>query len=219
MNEDHIKLQFRRLKRHYVACSKKIDEISMLDLAHSLRIWVEMAQPLDELTQEKNFEVKFPNPSQNKKIKAVLKNTEFTSVPLVSTPQTNSGMQVKGLHFINKALTQEEVKKLYEAGPPQVKNTNLSFEQWLNSEILETKNSAKQRVGIKRSIFIKRVANLLGASHPEGKENEDEYEHHFADPLIKKLHNMQVASGYPLTYYQLIEIAKVIVESFKNLLS
>lgn len=217
MNEDHIKLQFRRLKRHYEACAKEIDEISMLDLAHCLRVWVEMAQPLDELIQEKYFEVKFPNPSQNKKVKAILKDTAFTSLPLVSTPQTNSGIQVKGLYFIKKALTPEEVKKLYEAGPPQVKNTNLSLEQWLGSEILETKNSAGERIGIARSMLIKRVANLLGASHPEGKENEDEYERHF-DPFIKEIHSMKVANGYPLTYYQLIEIAEVMIKSLEDLL-
>lgn len=217
MDEDHIKMQFQRLKRHYDACTNEIDEISMLDLAHSLRIWAEMAQSIDELIEKKGFDVKFPNPAKNKKAKAVLKDTAFTSMPLVSTLQTNSGIQVKGLYFIKKALTPEEVKKLYEAGPPQVLNANLSFEQWLGSEILETKNHIGERIGIARSILIKRVANLLGASHPKGKENEDENERYF-DPFIKELHSMQVANGYPLTYYQLIEIAGVILRSFENLL-
>ena len=71
----------------------------------------------------------------------------------------------------------EEVKKLYEAGPPQIKNTNLSLKLWLGSEILEAKNDKGERIGIARSMLIKRVANILGASHPEGKENEDEYEY------------------------------------------
>jgi len=217
MTEDHIKLQFRRLKRHYEASAKEIDEVSMLDLAHSLRIWVEMANALDELIEAKKIEVKFPNPVQNKIIKGILRDTAFTSVPLASTPQTNSGMQVKGLHFINKALTPEEVKKLYEAGPPQIKNTNLSLKLWLGSEILEAKNDKGERIGIARSMLIKRVANILGASHPEGKENEDEYERHF-DPFIRELHSTQVANGYPLTYYQLIEIAEVLVKSFEDLL-
>lgn len=217
MTEDHLKLQFRRLKRHYEACTKEIDKVSILDLAHSLRILVEMAKALDELVEAKKIEVKFPNQVQNKKIKAILKDTAFTSVPLASTPQANSGMQVKGLHLIKRALTPEEVKKLYEAGPPQIKNTDLSLEQWLGSEILETKNDKGERIGITRSIFIKRVANILGASHPEGKENEDEYERHL-DPFIRELHTIQVANGYPLTYYQLIEIAEVLIKSFENLL-
>lgn len=217
MKEYHIKLQFRRLKRHYGNCVEKIDEISMLDLTHCLRIWVEMAKTVDGLAAEEKFEVKFPNPVQNKNIKRALKNTTFTSIPLASTPRTNSGIQVKGLHFIDKVLTDEEVKKLYEAGPPQIRSANLSLEQWLGSEILEIKNSNGERVGIARSILIRRVANILGASHPEGKEDEDEYEHHF-DPFIKELHSIQVANGYKLTYYQLIEIAEVIIESFNNLL-
>lgn len=217
MREEHIKIQYERLKRHYQTCIDEIDEIGMLDLAHCLRIWVEMAKSIDALMDAKRYEVQFPNTELNKKIKSILKNTSFTSVPLASISSTVSEMSVKGIHIVNRALSPEEIKKIYEAGPPQIRNINLSFEQWLGSEILETKDLTGKRIGLARTILIKRVANLLGASHPEGKENEDEFERHF-DPFIKELHAIHVAKGFPLTYYQLIEIAEVILRSFDNLL-
>lgn len=217
MEKDHIKLQFRRLKKHYEECVNNIDEVHMLDLAHTLRIWVEIAKDIDELIKEEQFKVKFSNPTKNKEIEEVLKGSAFMYIPLASCPKTNTGMQVSNIIFIKKMLSAEEAKKLYEAGKQEAKNVELSFTEWLGSEILETKNKKGERIGIARNILIKRVANLLGASHPQEKDNAEEYEHRF-DPFIKDLHTLIIANGYPSTYYQLIEIAEVIINSLKNLL-
>ena len=189
----------------------------MLDLTHSLRIWVEMAEEIDDLVESKNFETKFLNPTKNKQHKKVLKDTPFILVPLTSAPQISSGMQVKGLRITNRCLSPQEMERLYKAHPSRAKTVKLSFQQWLGSEVLETKTDQGKRIGISRLILVKRVANILGASHPKGKENENEYEGHF-DPFVKELHRTEVANGCPLTYYQLIEIAKNIVENFKELL-
>lgn len=211
MEQKHIQLQFERLKRHHVACKDNIDEISMLDLAHSLRIVDEMSKDIDALIVGKGLEIAFPNTVKRNSVKAILNRTKFVSAPLSTSPETSSGMRLKGLFIAHGSFSHEEIKKMYEAGPPQIKNENLSFDEWLGSEVLETKSGEGARIGISRRMIIKRVANILGASHPMGKDEENEYEHKF-DPFIKELHSISVANGYPLTYYQLMEIAEVIIE-------
>lgn len=220
MEEDHIKLQFRRLKRHYEACKKEVDEISLLDLAHTLRIWVEMAPSVDAIIAEREFTSKFPNPQKNKTISKILQDADYLSVPLASTPETGAGVQIKDIIYAKKYLSPEEVKRMYEAGPTIAKETDLSLQNWLGSEILEKrvgKGDDRERIGIPRCILIKRVANILGASHPKGKEKAEEIERHF-DPMIMELNKMEVANGYPLTYFQLIEIAEIIIKTFDELL-
>ena len=80
----------------------------------------------------------------------------------------SAGVQVKGVGFINRALTPEEIRRLYEVGPPLTAPTSLTFSQWLASGIYDVSstNETHPMLQISREILIKRVANILGASHP-----------------------------------------------------
>jgi len=62
--------------------------------------------------------------------------------------------------------------------------------------------------------MIKRVANILGASHPQGTEFSEDTENRF-DSYIKELHQLKIADGYPATYYQLLEISQEILDKVK----
>jgi len=116
--------------------------------------------------------------------------------------------------MINRALTPDEIKKLYEAGPPQIQKSKMTFSEWLASGIYKvpSSDSAHPELLISREILIKRIANILGASHPQGTEQSDETENRF-DTYVKELHTLNVADGYPATYYQLLEIAKGILQT------
>ena len=51
----NYKLQLNRLKRHYETSINTYDVISFLDLAHSLRIWTELKNNVEEDFPELRF--------------------------------------------------------------------------------------------------------------------------------------------------------------------
>ncbi len=217
MEFDDIGIQYYRLLRHYNFALKNADPISFLDLSHSLRIWVDMKSEIDNLLLSKDPSIRFKNPESSKKVEKILKGSKFTFLPLASGIES-PGIQVKGIRVINRALSPDEVKELYEAGPTILKTTTLNFSEWISSGIYkvpDTENDGLE-LSISREMLIKRVANILGASHPQGTDNEDARENRF-DKYIVDLHNMKLANGYPATYYQLLEIAKDILNSLKTI--
>jgi hypothetical protein len=147
----------------------------------------------------------------------VLKGSKYKFLPLASGVDS-PGVQIKGIHIIDRALTPEEVKKLYDAGPPELKTTNISFSEWLGSGIYKVPDSENDGIelAISREMLIKRVANLLGASHPIGTDDGSAGENRF-DKYIADLHNIRLAGKNPATYYQLMEIAKDILNTLKTI--
>lgn len=216
MEITEIKLQFKRLEKHHESSLKEKDSIAFLDLTHTLRIFTDMKREVDAKLTELSFSPSFTNTEKDKKVLKILKGSQFFSLPISSEVQSPN-LQVKGGMIVeNRALTQDEIKKMYEAGPPITNITTLSFTSWLGAGLLELgipENKEHSKVSISREVFIKRVANMLGASHPAGMEQDNELENKY-DSYIRKLHDMHVADGYPLTYYQLLEISSEIIRVF-----
>ncbi|MFA7268848.1 MAG: hypothetical protein WC073_05850 [Sterolibacterium sp.] len=217
MDIDHIKLQYVRLERHHSSALKEKDPISFLDLSHALRIWVDMKGFVDAVTKENGLTLGLANFATPKEVKKILKGSKHTYLPLASGVES-PGIEVKGVRVIDRALSPEEIKKLYEAGPPVAQKSKLSFSEWLASGVYEVPSGEKDHPHLKisREILIKRVANILGASHPAGTEAAEAAENRF-DPYVLDLHGVQLADGYPATYYQLLEIANDILEHTKCL--
>jgi hypothetical protein len=218
MDSGHVRLQFRRLARHTQAAAADKDEISLLDMTHCLRIFVDMKAAIDQYVQENEIQVVWPNPVWTSNVKKVYRGSLYLQVPLAAGVETG-GVQVKGLTISDKALTPEEVQQRFRSGQPQNAPTNLTFSEWFGSETIKvTQDEAGERrvIGISREMLIKRVANFLGASHPEGSESSVEYENSF-DLYIGQLHQDGVAD-FPLTYYQLMEIAQTIVAKLESYL-
>lgn len=213
MDTAHIKLQYVRLERHYSSALKDKDPISFLDLAHALRIWVDMKSFVDALAKEKDVTLGLANSATPKEVKKILKGSKHVYLPLASGVES-PGVEVKGVRLINRALSPEEIKKMYEAGPPVAQKSKLSFSEWLASGVYEVPSGDKEHshLRISREILIKRVANILGASHPAGTEAAEAAENRF-DPYVLDLHGVKLAGGYPATYYQLLEIANDILEN------
>jgi hypothetical protein len=210
-----IKLQFKRLEKHHELSLKEKDPVAFLDLTHTLRIFTDMKREIDAKIAELNFFPDFTNTVKNKELSGILKGNNFFSLP-ISSGVENSDMQVKGLTIINRELTDDEIKKLFELGAPISRTTQLSFTDWLGAGIVERgtpENKNHPKILISREVLIKRVANILGASHPSGMEQGDEYENRY-DSYIRELHDMHVANGFPLTYYQLLEISSEVIRVF-----
>jgi len=217
MNNNHIYLQYKRLERHYESSLQKKDEVSFLDLAHVLRIFTEMKSEIDNLASKKGIAFGFENIKPHPDVKKTLKGKKYTYLPLGSGVPT-AGTEVKGIMQIEGKLTTEEFIKISKAGPPITQKTKLSFGQWMGATIYEIPSMDKvhSKIGISREIFIKRVANMLGASHPQETDKGKGIENKF-DVHIKELHQIKLGNGYPATYFQLLEIAKNIIETVKPL--
>lgn len=217
MNINHVFLQYSRLERHYHQSLNQKDAISFLDLSHCLRIWVDMKSEIDALIKAKGVQLRLTNTVTSKSVKSLLKGSKHVYLPLSSGVQS-PGIEVKDVRIINRALSANEVKKLYDAGPSKAQPTKLLYSEWLASGIYEvpSQDNAHPHIRISRETLIKRVANILGASHPIGSEETDERENRF-DPYILELHAIKLADGYPATYYQLLEIAGDILEGTKVL--
>src|SRR5207253_5434054 len=97
----------------------------------------------------------------------------------------------------------------------------LAFSQWIDAEsvIIAKKNSGNilERISIPKEILIRRVANILGGSHPEGMEsnlnkNDSAVSIKF-DPAVKYLMEYEVI-GRQLPYFILLKIARDILDVF-----
>ena len=217
MDIEHMKLQYARLERHHSSALKEKDAISFLDLSHALRVWVDMKSFIDASAKNKGLTLGLTNSSTPKVVKKILKGSKYNYLPLASGVES-PGIEIKGVRVINRALSPEEVKKLYEAGPPVAQKSTLTFSEWLASGVYEVPSGEKEHPHLKisREILIKRVANILGASHPAGTEAAEAAENRF-DPYVIDLHSVELAGGYPATYYQLLEIGNDILKNTKCL--
>ncbi len=217
MHIKHLHLQYDRLSRHHDAALATKDEISFLDLAHALRIWVDMKSEVTQMAQERGLDLALRHHTPPKYIKQSLQGATHTSVPLASGIES-PGVQISGLRFTDRALTAEEIKKRAAMGPPVAQVSKMSFAEWMAAGVIEvpSDDTAHPHLQLSREMMIKRVANLLGASHPAGMEDKDPSENMF-DKYVQELHQIKIADGYPATYYQLLEIAGELLSRTKCL--
>lgn len=216
MNIEHLRIQYDRLSRHHASALQAKDEVSFLDLAHSLRVWVDMKVAVTDLAKEKGVDLLLAHHTQPKYFKKSLQGARHTYIPLASGVESPE-VQVKGLVFTNRAPTPDEIKHRAAMGPPVAQVSKMSFSEWMAAGVLEVPSSdaTHPHLRISREMIIKRVANALGASHPAGMEQDDPQENKF-DQYILELHALNVA-GYPATYYQLLEIAGELLEKVRPL--
>ena len=99
MDENQLRIQFARLKRHHQLAADNNDPIAFLDLAHCIRIWTEMKAEVDKYILDNNLEIKLTNTQKDNSIKNILKDVPFIHMPLASIPESSGGVSVKGLIF------------------------------------------------------------------------------------------------------------------------
>lgn len=217
MDINHIHLQYDRLARHHQAAMKTKDPISFLDLAHALRIWVDLKVVVTQLASKLSLDLPFRHNTQLKYLKKTLKGAQHTYIPIAGGVESPR-VQLKGIAITNRALTPEEIKARAAMGPPISQVTSLTYAQWLVAGVLEvpSSNPKHPHLLLSREIIINRVANKLGASHPAGMKQEEPQSNKF-DPYIEELHTIILAGGYPATYYQLLEIAGGLLDATRPL--
>lgn len=218
LNKAHIELQYKRLEKHFKSSLENKDEVSFLDLTHSLRIWTELKYEVDKLFPDKLSLPEEEKLSKNKK-KFMKNGSEAFYLTLgidMPTPIKIKGpMCIKG----TPQNVSEWAKQLYKEGPPNASYKLRPLTEWLDKPAIHIKHPANNNTEkINKECLIKRVANLLGASHPfENRKHlhtNMERQLHELDKYITPLKEIKL-NGYPAHYYLLLEIAKAILDGVK----
>jgi hypothetical protein len=218
MDANQFRLQLARLERHHNHAQDERDAISFLDLAHALRIWTEMKSDVDKLARARGVSLRLPHHEPTRLEKDARKGGGVIDLPLPGGVTGPTGT-VWGVRLTLGRSRHEEIAGRPVPQPPKSVPTDMSFTGWLAAAVYwaPSDDPKHPELSISREIIIKRVANVLGASHPAGKDKSSEQENRF-DPYIKRLHSLQVLD-LPATYGQLLEIAKPIIEAMQQLVT
>ena len=95
----HIHLQYDRLKRHHQLALAGGDEIAFLDLAHALRIWVELKASVSAVAKAHGIFLGLPHHTPPKFIKRSLQGATHISMPLASGVES-PGVQIQGVRSV-----------------------------------------------------------------------------------------------------------------------
>lgn len=227
----HIALQYERLKRHQGDSEPIHDHITLLDLANALRQFADMKGDIDALAV--NHGVALQLPVFKKRSFADFRDADFVYAPLARGVRTPN-MVVGGYSFVKRAMTPDEIKRDYEAGPPVAERREIEFTEWLGLTVawVRFKGIADpgSTIQVSREQLIRRIANFLGGSHPYGmKPPRLSREQIRVDECIKLLldpffcESIIALCKYPgvapIPYLQLMEIARDTVDGLEPLVA
>ena len=124
------------------------------------------------------------------------------------------GTEAKGLFFSAGLADEDFIRTFAENSPAPATGRKISYTDWLGHGVvhIHDEKADPSFLAISRESIIKRVANILGGSHPQAG-TEDAIDHNRFDPYVRLVHRYEVAGIAPATYYQLLEIAKDILAS------
>jgi hypothetical protein len=234
---EQVGVHLERLRRHSEAVQRTGDEISLLDLANTLRIWADMKKGLGEYFPAYSRIRRFRTASPPSKLATRTRNVrhvhcylghavtanaaggEIFHNPEVWQPAVAHGdfkplsldpqiFEISHFCMVETNLTKDEAK-LFD----HPRYSSVDYSEWLGSEVARVGfliNGQLQRFTLTREQFIRRVANVLGGSHPENAGPPDNDLENRFDPPVKFLLGMRVV-GLPLPYFVLLNCAQEIL--------
>ena len=233
----NIRLNLERLHRQYLLSVKQYDEVSLLDLSHALRQWVDMQDGVQAyLTQHRPAQTFSTYALRPDLLKAchgakyivtyfVKGVTTYASDNALLSFVYSLGVQPNRMAFGVRPLAGggliatyfyciAESRIQYDYDPATAFSVQeTTFKGWLEAEVVRVRfgNNAQKLEDkiITRVMLIKRVANNLGGSHPAGVF---EVAHKY-DKAVEFLLDYKIG-GIPLPYYILLKSAHDILEGF-----
>lgn len=201
-NKNEVSLNIKRLQRHFDVCIKDYDEISLRDFAHALRNCMDLKNVINEVINENGYSNEFITPKCNDELKDLLKGKEHVIASFEPNGlATTGGTLFEITAIIGYALKPTEHKIFINAFSKSKKN----FLDWLNSEAVRICNKSISETNIifTREKLVRRVANILGGSHPNiKKENLKSVD----DQYVNYLMGYQFRNS-PAPYFILLKIA------------
>jgi hypothetical protein len=195
-----------RLRRAYDFNINGYDRPALLDMAHILRVWVDMKNEVNK-TLEKHGRI-FHAYSLSTDIKKILRASREPYLLSFFYPngvQTTT-MGLYKLLIVKKGLLNVDI--VQKAGI----KSRYSFLDWMGTESVRmaavNQSGTLEYFQVSRENLIRRLANTDGGSHPSG--------HHPRPPdkddiAIKVLFEMEV-SGIPAPYYLILHTASEILQ-------
>lgn len=238
-----VQLHLERLRRHYETTVQTYDQVALLDLSHTLRIWTELKQPLIQISPKFSKAIAFKTAIPAKKVFKAARGHKyvFSYMPggvrtyasnghLASGPgmepadgDFTMGIAVKvtpplielGKYCIVSTSFEQPLVKALDAE----QTTRCTYIQWLGAEAVRVSyiNSLGKltTTAISREMMIKRVANTLDGSHSSAANSADT-DNAFDEP-IQHLLKYQMG-GLSLPYFILLKIAQDILDVAPRLL-
>lgn len=239
-------LQLERLRRHYEVSVRTYDQVSLLDLSHSLRVWADMKVTLPVDAPAFATTVAFKSALPAKKVMRLARpyrhvfaympggvmtyasNGQIAAGPDFEGPNgqmsvgasfkvnPNGSMELKNFRYVALALDPPAIKAL---SAEDVSRGN--FTQWMGAEVARLgypdRDGSLLRVSLSREQVIRRVANTLDGSHPSSGQAPGGRANRF-DPPVHELLQYKVG-GLPLPYFILLKTAQDILELAPKLLA
>lgn len=239
-------LHLERLRRHYESSMRSHDEISLLDLSHSLRVWADLKSALPEMAPKFATTQSFKTAIPAKKVLKAARGSSYvfaympggvvsfaTDGKVAEAPPLDDksdfllgasckvnfdgSLELKNYCFVGKALEEPLIKAL---SAEDMKRCN--FAQWLGAEAVRLAykgpDGTLQSVSVSREMIIRRVANTLDGSHPSaGASILDKDTVNSFDPAVHHLLQYKMG-GLTLPYFILLKIAQDIVAIAPKLL-
>lgn len=232
-------VNLERLRRHYEATVRTYDPISLLDLSHSLRMWVELKSILPKEHPSFASAISFKTASPRKKLIAACKGREYlyaafpggvisyaangSVIGITEKPKTdlsffgklqhkNGMVEITSVCAVARKLD-PDTQKAIEHGTV----SRCSYVQWLGAEAMRVgyigASSKIESLTISREILIKRVANSLGASHVFGGQSPEFEQGDKANRFDEAIRNTMKyqCGGLPIPYFVLLKIAQDIL--------
>lgn len=244
--QENIDDNLVRLRRQYDICSSNYDRPALKDLAHVLRIWMDMSREVDYYILLNKPKLKFNSFGIKSEFNRVFRGDEYLVVSFPKGVNFYDSENSQGAHvyidslnrmfgttwdyrFDNLAngkrrdtiscfisvyrdveINEKDFNKL---NCSYIFTNRTSFKNWLSSMAIRVKrfdnNGILITYDISRELMVRRVANILGGSHPEGGvELENKY-----DPIIKELLGNKIFK-IPLPHLVLLKIAQDILQAF-----
>lgn len=237
-------LHLERLRRHYEASVRSYDEVSLLDLSHSLRVWADLKTVLPQLAPAFSKTLSFKTSTPAKKVLRAARGSRFVFAFMpggVITYAANGSIVTGPQDVSDKPFTAGVTCKINEDGSMELKNycfmevaidqpmikasagediSRCNYSQWLGAEAVRMsypdKSGELKIVSITREILIRRVANTLDGSHPSVAHEVNDIENSY-DPAVHYLLQYSMG-GLSLPYFILLKIAQDIVTIAPKLL-
>jgi hypothetical protein len=225
---------------------RSYDQVSLLDLSHSLRVWTELKTVLPKIAPKFGTTLAFKTALPAKKVLRAARGNRFVFayMPGGVITHASNGHIASGpeLGQPNSDFTLGAAVKLNSDGSMELKNycivgtsfeqplikaleaedqTRCNYMQWMGSEAARlcypTDVGALKTVSISREMIVKRVANTLDGSHPSAADSVNDGENSF-DAAVHHLLQYQMG-GLSLPYFILLKIAQDILSVAPKLLA
>lgn len=252
--QENIEDNTVRLQRQYEICQTGYNRPALKDLAHVLRIWMDMSNEVNAYIKQHKPKHKFTSfsilPIFNRAFRnngcivtafpngitlPTLVETDEEGLPrhvlvaadttnlkpynmvvnIRTTPLDNGTDRVEHLVSVwNQEANTKFTKQEHDIIDGRIfELKRVFFDSWLSSVVIKfnmnSENGELIRHNLSRENIIRRVANILGGSHPEGAWEASRFE----DAAVKELMNTRVLD-LPIPYLVLMTIARDIINVF-----